>query len=138
MDGALLGFLPGGPRDSEDTAVAGTELLSRHTRLPLRVPAVSESLGAAGDPEMGETENLSQTGMLLRLPTDALVPGAPIRVTLRLHRRSPLTLTGRVAWVRPHPDLRGWAVGIQLGEHLSEEMVIEIADEEYPPWGAPR
>ncbi len=118
--------------------MADTYPPSRHTRLPVRVPAVSEPLGAAGDAEVGETENLSQSGIRLRLPTDAFVPGVPIRVTLRLQRRSPLTLTGRVVWVRPHPDLRGWAVGIQLGEHLSEEMVIEIADEEYPPWGAPR
>jgi len=115
--------------------VAGTHPPSRHTRLPVRVPAASEPLGAAGDPELGETENLSQTGIRLRLP-NALLPGVPIRVTLRLHRRFPLTLMGRVVWVRPHPDLLGWAVGIQFGEHLPEEMVIEIADEEHPPWEA--
>lgn len=110
---------------------------ARQTRHPVRVPAESEPLGGGGKLHEGESEDLSQGGIGLRLPT-ALAPGSPVRVTLRLHRRPRLTLTGRVVWVRPRADLRGWAVGIQLDEDLPEEMVVEIADEEYPPWEVSR
>ncbi|MBI4573179.1 MAG: PilZ domain-containing protein [candidate division NC10 bacterium] len=102
-------------------------------RFPVRVPAVSEPLAADTPPEAGEVQNLSQRGMLLRL-AKALGPGVPLRVTLRLHQRPPLTLVGTVIWTRPHPDLPGWALGIQFGEDLPGEMEVEIADEEYPPW----
>ena len=106
-------------------------------RLPVRVPVVTEQMEAATDPGPGETENLSQGGLALRhgMP---LAPGAQVRVTLRLRSRSPLILTGTVAWTHPHPDLPGWAMGVRFSEDLSEEMVVEIADEEHPPWAAPR
>ncbi|MBI3988140.1 MAG: PilZ domain-containing protein [candidate division NC10 bacterium] len=104
-----------------------------HIRFPVRVPTVTEPVGAAADPDLGDVQNLSRSGVLLRLEK-AITPGAPVRVTLRLHRRPPLTLMGTVVWVQPHPDFPGWALGIQFGEELPGEMVAEIADEEHPPW----
>lgn len=79
---------------------------------------------------------MSRGGVLLHLER-AMIPGAPVRVSLRLRHRDPMTLVGKIAWVKPHPDFPGWALGIQFGEELSGEMVAEIADEEYPPWAAP-
>lgn len=105
-------------------------------RFPVRVPVVTEPVGAADSPEAGEAQDLSPGGVGLRL-VQALMSGAAVRVTLRLHRRPPLTLEGTVAWVRPHPDLPGWALGMKFREELSGEMVVEIADEEHPPWAAP-
>jgi hypothetical protein len=105
------------------------------TRLPVRVPAVTEAIGLPGGPARGNTENLSSGGMLLRLGR-TLVPGAPVRVTLRLSRRPPLCVTGAVVWVESHPDVWGWVQGIRFSEELSAEMVAEIADAEYPPWRA--
>lgn len=110
---------------------------ARQTRHPVRVPVESEPLGGGGKAQEGESEDLSQGGISLRLPS-AVAPGSLVRVTLRLHRRPRLTVTGKVVWVRPHADLRGWAVGIRLDESLPEEMVVEIADEEYPPWKGSR
>lgn len=106
---------------------------SGQPRFPIRVPAVTEPLGSAGGPGWGEAQDLSAGGILLRLE-QALRPGAAARVTLRLRHRPPLALVGTVAWVQPHPDLPGWALGIRLGEELPGEMVAEIADAEYPPW----
>jgi hypothetical protein len=105
------------------------------TRLPVRVPAVTEAIGLPGGPARGNAENLSPGGMLLRLER-TLVPGAPVRVTLRLSRRPPLSVTGAVAWVESHPDVEGWIQGIRFSEELPAEMVVEIADAEYPPWRA--
>ncbi len=103
------------------------------TRLPIRVPAVTETFGLPGGPAQGKAENLSSGGVLLRLER-ALVPGAPVRVTLRLSQRPPLHVTGTVAWSEPHPDLGGWASGIRFSDELPGEMAAEIADAEYPPW----
>ena len=105
-------------------------------RLPLLIPAVTEQVGTPGDPELGEAQNLSPSGVALRLEK-ALAPGAAVRVTLRLRRRPPLTLLGTVLWVRPHPDLPGWALGIRFDADLPGELVAEIGDEEHPPWAAP-
>ncbi len=105
-------------------------------RFPVRVPTLSEPLGVAEAPEAGETQNLSQGGALLR-QGKSVAPGMALRVTLCLRRRPALTLEGRVIWTRPHPDLPGWALGIRFSEDLPGEMVIEIADEEHPPWGSP-
>jgi hypothetical protein len=102
-------------------------------RIPVRVPAVTEAVDSAHSPDVGEAQDLSAGGMAVRL-AKAMVPGAAVRVTLRLRRRAPLTLSGRVVWVQPHPDLPGWLLGIRFGETLPGEMVAEIADEEYPPW----
>jgi hypothetical protein len=102
-------------------------------RLPLRIPAVTERVDTPGDPEVGEAQNLSPSGVALRLET-TLAPGAAVRVTLRLSRRPPLTLAGTVLWVRPHPDLPGWALGIRFDAELPGELVAEIGDEEHPPW----
>lgn len=107
-----------------------------HTRFPIQVPAVTEPVETPGGPDLGEARNLSRSGICLRLEK-AIPPGAQVRVTLRLHRRQPLTLTGTVVWVQPHPDLPGWALGIRFDEELPGEMVVEIADEEHPPWATP-
>lgn len=108
------------------------------TRLPVRVRAVTEPVETPGSSEVGEAQNLSRGGALLHL-AKVLAPGAAVRVTLRLHRRPPLALVGTVAWVQPHPDLPGWALGIRFGGELPGELVAEIADEEHPPWAtAPR
>lgn len=105
-----------------------------HARLPLRVPAVAEPAGTAADPALGEAQNLSQGGVALRLK-NAL--GAPVRVTLRLRPGLLLTLAGTVVWIRPDPDLPGWALGIRFSEELPGEMVAGIASETHPPLAAP-
>lgn len=102
----------------------------------MRAPAVTEPVETPGGPEVGEARDLSRSGVGLRLGKP-LILGAPVRVTLRLRGRPPLTLTGTVAWARPHSDFPGYALGVQFGEELSGEMVLEIADEEHPPWAAP-
>jgi len=105
-------------------------------RLPIRVPAVTEPIGLPSQATGGEAQNLSPGGVQVRLER-ALAPGAPVRVTLRFSQRPPLTLIGTVAWVQPHSETAGWALGIQLGDELPGEIVAEIADAEYPPWGPP-
>lgn len=102
-------------------------------RFPLRVPAVTEPVETAGSPGLGEAQNLSRGGVLLRLK-QAMVPGAPVRETLRLRCRQPLTLTRTIAWARPHPDFPGWALGIRFTEEPPGELIAEIADEEHPLW----
>jgi hypothetical protein len=81
---------------------------------------------------VGESQNLSQGGILLRLPS-SVAPGVPVRVKLQLQVRGPLVLRGRVIWRRPHPDLPGWAVGVQFAEALAEHLFLAIIDEELPP-----
>lgn len=105
-----------------------------HARLPIRVPAVTEPIGLPSEARGGEAQNLSPGGVLVRLER-ALSLGAPVRVTLRFSQRPPVTLIGTVAWVQPHPEVAGWALGIRLGDELPGEIVAEIADAEYPPWG---
>ncbi len=105
----------------------------RYLRLPLRVQVANEPLAGEADPALGESQNLSQGGILLRLPR-AVAPRVPVRITMQLTHRDPLVLTGRVAWTRPHPDLPGWAVGIQFAEALPEPVFLAIIDEEPPPW----
>jgi len=104
------------------------------TRLPVHVPVKTDPLEFPGRSGRGITQNLSVGGVMVRLE-QTLLPGAPVRVTLSLSRHPPLTLTGTVAWVRPHPDFPGWALAIRFSEELPGEMVAEIADAEYPPWG---
>jgi hypothetical protein len=103
-------------------------------RLPIRVPALTEAISSTRGVGQGEAQNLSAGGLLLRLG-HPLRPGDPIQVTLRLSRCPPLVLTGTVAWAQPHSEFSGWALGIMFGEELPGEMVGEIADAEYPPWG---
>jgi len=55
-------------------------------------------------------------------------------VTLTFRHRPQLVLTGKVVWSQPHLDFPGWDLGIQFGQELHGEMVIEIADEQFPPW----
>jgi hypothetical protein len=104
-------------------------------RFPVRVPAVTEPAGTPGDPAVGEVENLSRSGMLLRL-AKTLAPGTALRVTLSLCRRAPIVMTGTVVWVRPRSRFPAWALGIRFGEELPGDLVAEIADEEHPPWAA--
>lgn len=107
-----------------------------HIRFPVQVPTVTEPVGVVGSVTSGQAENLSRSGILLRLG-GALSAGAPVRVSLRLRRRQPVTLTGTTVWVKPHPDFPGWAVGIRFNDELPGEMVVEIAEEESPPWRVP-
>lgn len=100
------------------------------SRLPIRVPALTEASGAGG---RGETQNLSAGGLLLELE-QALRPGDRVQVTLSLSRRPPLVLTGTVAWVQPPSDFSGRTLGITFSTELPGEVVAEIADAEYPPW----
>ena len=102
-------------------------------RLPIRVPAVTEAIGACPVCRRGEAQDLSPGGALLCLE-QGIPPGTPVRVTLRLSRRPPLTLIGTVVWTRPHSDIPGWALGIRFDADLPGEMVAEIADAEFPPW----
>jgi hypothetical protein len=102
-------------------------------RFPIRVPAVSEPVGGPGGPDVGEVENLSRSGMLLRL-TKTLLPGAKVGVALSPCRRPPLFLTGTVIWVQPRPRYPAWALGIRFSEELPGALVAEIAHEEFPPW----
>lgn len=106
----------------------------RHIRFPVGAPAVVEPAASENPVATGEAQDLSQGGALLRLQ-GAVASGTAVRVTLRLHRQTPLALTGTVAWARPHPELPGWAIGIRFDAELSGEMVIDIADAEFPPWG---
>jgi hypothetical protein len=64
-----------------------------------------------------------------------LVPGALVRVTIALRRRSALTVEGTVVRVMPHRPLPGQAVGIRFDRELDRDTVADIADEEFPPWG---
>jgi hypothetical protein len=106
--------------------------VQKYPRLPLRVPVTGNPLDGRGGPLVGESQNLSQGGILLRLPS-SVAPGVPIRMTLQLQMRGPLVLTGRVIWRRPHPDLPGWAVGVKFAEALAEHLFLAIIDEEQPP-----
>lgn len=103
------------------------------TRLPMRVPVETRPLETSSRSNRGITHDLSAGGVMMRLE-DTLVRGAAVRVTLQLSQRPAMTLIGTVAWVRPHPDFPGWALGIRFDEQLPGEMVAEIADAEYPPW----
>ena len=109
-----------------------------HPRLPVRIPAVIESIGSPGPAKPGEAQNLSPGGLLLRVGQgfSAFNRRDPVRVTLRPSHRPPLTLTGTVAWVQADPDVPGWALGVQFGEELPAAVVAEIADAEYPPWNS--
>lgn len=105
-----------------------------HPRFPLRVPAEAASPALPEPITGGQCLDLSRGGAGLRLGS-AIAVGAPVRLTLRLRNVPPLDLKGRIAWVRPHADFPGWTVGIQFDDELSSELVAEIADGEYPPWG---
>ncbi len=116
----------------------GRRQAQKYPRLPLHVPVTSKPLDRRGAPLVGESQNLSQGGIQLRLPR-GVVPGTLIRVTLDLQGQAPLALTGRVIWSRPHPDLPGWTVGVQFAEPLAEHHFLALMDEERPsrerlPW----
>ena len=99
----------------------------------MKIPAAVLAAEPAAFPEIGIAMDLSRGGILLRLGSEK-APGMPIRVTLTFRHRPQLVLTGKVVWSQPHPDFPGWALGIQFEQELHEEMVIEIADEQFPPW----
>ena len=104
-----------------------------YSRFPVKVPAAVLTAEPAAIPEIGLALDLSRGGILLRLGS-AKAPGMPIRVTLTFRHRPQLVLTGKVVWSHPHLDFPGWDMGIQLEQELHKEMVIEIADEQFPPW----
>ncbi len=116
-----------------DTAIPWSRRRPDHPRFPLEVPTLATTAMPIEETAEGECLDLSRGGVGLRLGRDVAV-GAPVRLTLRLKRQPPLTVQGRIAWIRPHPDFPGWAVGVQFHEELDGELVAEIADGEYPPW----
>jgi hypothetical protein len=107
-----------------------------HPRFPIRVPIVLDAIDGRAGRGHGEVQDLSSGGALVRLE-QALPPGASVRVTLRLSQRAPLALVGTVAWIQPHPDFPGWALGIRFDAELPGEIIADIADAEYPPWTSP-
>lgn len=108
-----------------------------HPRVPVQVPALTTPVDAIWNPSSTEARNLSQSGVLLQ-PASQISVGATVRVTLRLQRRTPLTLVGRVAWTRPDPGQDTWALGVEFAGELSGDMVTEIAlDGPEPPPEAP-
>jgi hypothetical protein len=99
----------------------------------VKVPAAVLTAEPAAVPEIGLALDLSRGGILLRLGS-AKAPGMPIRVTLTFRHRPQLVLTGKVVWSKPHLDFPSWDMGIQFEQELHKEMVIDIADEQFPPW----
>jgi len=120
-------------RAQERRAGVWKHRVAKYPRLPLRVPVTGEPLDSHGAPLVGESQDLGQGGVLLRLPR-GVAPGARVRVTLHLKARDPLALTGSVVWCCLHPDLPGWAVGVAFAEELAEPLFLAIIDEEPPPW----
>ena len=104
-----------------------------YSRFPVQVPAAVLTAEPAASPETGLALDLSQGGILLRLGS-AKASGMPIRVTLTFRHRPQLVLTGKVVWSQPQLDFSGWDLGIQFEQELHKEIVIEIADEQFPPW----
>ena len=118
--------------------VVGRRQVQKYPRLPLRVPVTSKPLDRRGAPLVGESQNLSQGGIQLRLPC-RVAPGTRIRVTLEVQGQAPLALAGRVIWSHPHPALPGWAVGVQFAEPLAEHRFLALLNAEQPhgerlPW----
>jgi hypothetical protein len=110
----------------------------KYPRLPLCVPATVTLLDRRGAPLAGESRNLSQGGIQLRLPR-RLAPGTRLQVTLQMQEHAPLTLPGRVIWSRPHPDRPGWAVGVQFTAPLPASRFLALVAAEEPagewlPW----
>ncbi len=102
--------------------------LARHPRFRLRIPAVVEPVEPAASLSAGFLKTLSQGGLVLQMRQQAS-GGSGIRVTLDLHSRPALTLTGTIRWSRP---FRGatWEVGVQLGQKLPAGLVAAILAEE--------
>ncbi len=105
----------------------------RHPRFPVRVPAATAPVDAVWEARPAEARNLSSGGVMLQA-ADIVAAGTRVRVTLRLRKREPLTLVGKVTWSQQHPDIFGWAIGIEFEGEIPGEMVAEIAEEEHPPW----
>ncbi len=102
-----------------------------HIRLPVRLPVMVEEKDSATElPAFGETDNLSRSGVLLRL-WRSVRPGRTVCVTLRLRRAYSLTLLGNVVWTRQHPP--GWMQGAQFGEALPDSFVTQVAEEDFLP-----
>ena len=83
---------------------------------------------AAGEREM-PVEQASQGD---RGPFGQGIPGGRF-ASIAPQVRGSLVLTGRVIWSRPHPDLPGWAVGVEFTEALAKHLFLAIIDEERPP-----
>jgi c-di-GMP-binding flagellar brake protein YcgR len=104
-----------------------------HIRFPVRVPAIVQTAEGEAGRLRGETENLSQGGVLLRLP-ERRPPGAPVAIVLALRRRAPLAVRGTVVFAGSDPGLHGAAVGVRFDGELDRDTVADIAGEEFPPW----
>ncbi len=112
--------------------------IQKYPRLPLCVPVKGKLLDRPGASLEGESRNLSQGGIQLRLPR-RIAPGTRLRVTLQMEDRGPLALMGRVIWSRLPPDLPGWAVGVQFAKLLPLHLFLALIDAEQPsrerlPW----
>jgi hypothetical protein len=103
-------------------------------RLPFEVPVTYQPRGKAGPPFHGWTHDISQGGLLLRLP-HVLSLGTLLEVTLHTPT-GPLTIEGTVTWVAPlegrtpgGPIRHGvrftaldWSTALSLGLVLAESV----------------
>lgn len=103
-------------------------------RFPVRVPVVAEPDAPAGYPTPGETQNLSRSGVLLRVER-AERRGVPVRVTLPLRLHVSATLAGTVVWTQPQADRPGWEQGIQFHSEIPGALVLALTDATLPPRG---
>ncbi len=104
---------------------------ARHPRFLLRIPALVEPVAPAASLSAGFLKNLSRGGLLLQMRQQASCDSC-VRVTLRLHHRAALTLTGTIKWNRPLHETT-WEVGIQLSQKLPTGLVAAILAEETHP-----
>ncbi len=102
-------------------------------RHPVHVPATIEAAVTAGLPQPVRIVNLSRGGLSLQL-FGVLDPGAPVRVTLRLHGRAVLTVVGRVAWVDRAFLAGSGSAGVAFKDELNGDLVADLASEEFPAW----
>jgi PilZ domain-containing protein len=100
-------------------------------RHPVHLSATVEPVVRAGLPQPGRTVNLSQGGLSLELD-GVLDPGAPVRVTLRLHGRAALMVVGRVSWVDRAFTAGHGSAGVAFKEALAGDLVADLASEEIP------
>ncbi len=103
-------------------------------RLPFEIPATCRRTGESGPPLPGLTRDVSQGGLLLRLPR-VVPPETGLEVTLHTAPR-PLTVEGAVAWVAPPEGrtpggpvrhgfrftLPSWSTSLALGQLLAEPL----------------
>lgn len=104
-----------------------------HIRFPVRVPVIVQTAEGQTGSVRGETENLSQGGVLLWLQ-ERRPPGAPVAIVLALRQRAPLAVRGTVVYATVDPALHRAAAGVRFDSELARDTVADIAGEEFPPW----